>query len=100
MIMKEVIAHRKLTHTSGRLSESIVSVVGHFNLDVALEICNNPSCKVWLHEDCLREDTVTKKYERLSDQVARQTGHQWRSKNKWEEGRPRAKSGKASLLQC
>lgn len=38
---------------------------GHFNPEIAMEICDNPSCKVWLHEDCLIDDILTKTYQRL-----------------------------------
>jgi hypothetical protein len=30
-----------------------------------MEICDNPSCKVWLHEECLIDDILTKTYQRL-----------------------------------
>lgn len=30
-----------------------------------MEICDNPTCKVWLHEDCLIDDILTKTYQRL-----------------------------------
>lgn len=30
-----------------------------------MEICDNPACKVWLHEDCLIDDILTKTYQRL-----------------------------------
>jgi len=30
-----------------------------------MEICENPSCKVWLHEECLIDDILTKTYNKL-----------------------------------
>lgn len=30
-----------------------------------MEICDNPSCQIWLHEDCLINDILTKTYKRL-----------------------------------
>lgn len=30
-----------------------------------MEICDNPDCKVWLHEECLIDDVLRKTYERL-----------------------------------
>ncbi len=38
---------------------------GHFNPEIAMEICENPSCKVWLHEQCIIDDALTKAYKRL-----------------------------------
>jgi hypothetical protein len=38
---------------------------GHFNPEVAMEICENPSCKVWLHEQCIIDDALTKAYKRI-----------------------------------
>ncbi|KAH8602536.1 hypothetical protein B0O99DRAFT_679531 [Bisporella sp. PMI_857] len=40
---------------------------GHFNPEVAMEICDNPSCKVWLHEECIIDDVLTKTYNRLQE---------------------------------
>jgi hypothetical protein len=28
-------------------------------------ICDNPSCKVWLHKECLIDDVLTKTYNKL-----------------------------------
>lgn len=30
-----------------------------------MEICDNPSCQVWMHEECLIDDILTKTYKRL-----------------------------------
>jgi hypothetical protein len=30
-----------------------------------MEICENASCKVWLHEQCIIDDALTKAYKRL-----------------------------------
>jgi len=30
-----------------------------------MEICENLSCKVWLHEECLIDDILTKMYDKL-----------------------------------
>jgi hypothetical protein len=35
-----------------------------------MEICDNPSCKVWLHEECLIDNILTKTYERLAKDSA------------------------------
>jgi hypothetical protein len=38
---------------------------GHFNPEVAMEICESPDCKVWLHEECIIDDVLTKVHKRL-----------------------------------
>jgi hypothetical protein len=35
-----------------------------------MEICDNPSCKVWLHEECLIDNILTKTYQRLVKNTA------------------------------
>lgn len=30
-----------------------------------MEICENPDCKVWLHEQCVIDDALTKTHKRL-----------------------------------
>lgn len=30
-----------------------------------MEICESPDCKVWLHEECIIDDVLTKVYKRL-----------------------------------
>lgn len=30
-----------------------------------MDICENPSCKVWLHEQCIIDDALTKAYKRI-----------------------------------
>jgi hypothetical protein len=38
---------------------------GYFNPEVAMMICDNQECKLWMHEECLIDDILTKTYERL-----------------------------------
>jgi hypothetical protein len=35
---------------------------GHFNPDIPMDICENPDCKVWLHEQCIIDDVLEKTY--------------------------------------
>jgi len=32
-------------------------------------ICDNPACKVWLHDECLVDDILSKTYKRLVEDV-------------------------------
>ncbi|TVY87290.1 hypothetical protein LAWI1_G005103 [Lachnellula willkommii] len=38
---------------------------GHFNPEVSMFICDNPSCKIWLHKACLINDILKKTYTKL-----------------------------------
>jgi len=38
---------------------------GYFNPEKTMFICDNSSCKVWLHKECLIEDILAKTYSRL-----------------------------------
>ena len=61
-----------------------------------MEICDNPSCKVWLHEDCLIDEILTKTYERLvrptseaesgTNGVAKTSGKKGKGKSKIWKG--------------
>ncbi|TVY84989.1 hypothetical protein LSUE1_G000347 [Lachnellula suecica] len=39
---------------------------GHFNPEVSMFICDNPTCKIWLHKACLIDDILKKTYEKLA----------------------------------
>ncbi|KAH8591904.1 hypothetical protein B0O99DRAFT_690203 [Bisporella sp. PMI_857] len=56
-----------LNRTTGELSQIRERCIckGHFNPEIAMEICDNPSCKVWLHDECIINDILTKTYNRL-----------------------------------
>lgn len=35
-----------------------------------MEICESPDCKVWLHEQCIIDDVLTKVYRRLVEDTS------------------------------
>lgn len=35
---------------------------GYFNPDVAMYICDNPTCRTWLHKECLLDSILSKVY--------------------------------------
>ena len=35
-----------------------------------MDICENPSCKVWLHEQCIIDDALIKTYKRLVEDTS------------------------------
>jgi hypothetical protein len=48
-------------------------------------ICDDPECKLWMHEDCLIDDILTKTYERVVEDAPEPNG----------VARPTAKKSKA-----
>lgn len=38
---------------------------GYFNPEIPMYICDNATCKVWLHDECLIDDVLTRTYKRL-----------------------------------
>lgn len=38
---------------------------GYFNPEVTMYICDNPACKIWIHDNHLIDDILTKTFERV-----------------------------------
>jgi len=55
-----------LTAISQKLRQHCVCG-GHFNPDVSMYICDNATCKVWLHKECIVDDVLTKTYNKLAN---------------------------------
>jgi hypothetical protein len=56
---------RLSTNSEQRIREHCVCR-GHFNPEVPMEICENPACKIWLHEECIIDDVLTTTYNKLA----------------------------------
>jgi hypothetical protein len=54
-----------------------------------MTICDNPSCKVWLHDECLIDDILSKTYKKLVEDeetngVAKPNGRKSKSGKKYK----------------
>ncbi|KAG9246669.1 hypothetical protein BJ878DRAFT_416463 [Calycina marina] len=53
---------------------------GHFNPEVVMEICDNPKCRIWLHDDCIIDSVLRKAWQKNVEQIGEEANGSQRRK--------------------